>query len=191
MAEDDPADCSKARKDMDDFLDSKVEKWCDDRAKSKLRALGSSSNACKHLSKAHAKHIEEVFDKELFLVLDVKCIVDMAGKKKDVFDYIARDFHEEKVKIRAFLGREDGHFCKNMASFKDTKVYRSLRTNCPNIKLSKELEAAKKENEELKAKVNKADEKKTKESSNEAPSDPASAFLFLASTALAIIFFPL
>lgn len=152
----DPCNNEKARKDYEGF----IEKHLDDWNKGQVASLGSSSKACHDLTNNIVDSIDEKFDnKAAWEILHPKCITDMAEHNTDVFEHAIKAIREEdedeekkkkKKKLYKFLAREDGYFCKNISSFKNTSIYQDMKKECRHVETAAELAAVKKEVEELK-----------------------------------------
>jgi chemotaxis protein histidine kinase CheA len=152
----DPCDNDKARKDFAEYIDKKLDSW----SKGQVASLGSASKACRELTEDIVDNIDEKFDnKAVWEILHPKCITDMAQHNTDVFEHAIKSIKEEdededkkkkKKKLLKFLSREDGYFCKNISSFKNTSIYPDMKKECRHVETAAELAAVKKEVEELK-----------------------------------------
>lgn len=185
LAAEDPCDCKKARDDMDGFIKKKLDSW----SEGQLKKLGSNSKACRELTTEQVEYIAgqlEKSDKPVWEVLHYQCIADMAHHNSAVFDDMIKelkeyDDKEKKKRLNNFLNRENGYYCKNMSSFKDTDIYDHLKKNCKHVETAAELASVKKENEALKKEL---ETKKPDTKPNSASSLGASIALGLASAIL-------
>lgn len=162
----DPTEHEKVKGKYDGDHLAYLKKACSEWSAEQVSKVGSKTKVCQELDKEGLECLEDrAGDKRLIMLLDYKCITDMATENSEMLDKVWGEIKDDKAEIKQFFASRGAQFCPDKARFKDCPdMYEKLKAQCGTVLAQEGKKAAEKELEETKKKMEEMEKGKKNES---------------------------